>query len=618
MPNLAATDSLILLIYGFFVLAAGFSVKPSMTGSREFMQAGRAMPGWLCGLAMLGASLGSLEVLGMGAAGARYGLASVGFFALGSIPAMLFTGLYLMPVFYGSNSEAAVPATKTKLVAARSIPEYLGLRFDRKTRVLNALLFAAMCVFSAGMALYAMARVFVALHVFDQVAAAMNLPPTGVLLLAMALPAALVLAYILLGGLAAAMYNQALQFCLLVAGLLPMVLLGLKRVGGWSGLKAAVPAGLFHDPAHVHAGAHFMGAGAIALLLGVGLLLGGGTWCTDFRLLQAAMAAKNVESARRSPMIAAALRVFVPLVLVIPGVVAVSLPTPHTSIVIHSENGAIYHEITVVPPAVEAGRGLVPAKAGADGKPTIAADGHAKLDYAMATPNALLQFLPTGLLGLGMTALLACLMGGVSAGVTSFSTVFTCDIFQALLLRNADDKRLLSVARWAALGGVLLAFGAACAAMRFNSLLDAMVLVFAFVNAPLFAVLLLGAFWKRATGHGAFAGLIAGAAAALLHHGLALPNGELPGIHGGWITALIHPSCELTLGLGTVMLAFLVSLLVAAAVSVFTKAPPEGELQGLVYSMVPRPPAVAKWWKRPEAMAVAILLAAILVNLIFV
>lgn len=619
MPNLAATDSLILLIYAFFMLAAGFSLKPSMTGSREFMQAGRSIPGWLCGMAMLGAGLGSQEVLSMSAAGAQWGLASVGFFALGSIPAMLFAGLYLMPVFYGSNS-APASSSKTALIAPRSIPEYLGMRFDQKTRVLNAFLFTAMSSSSAGIALYAMARVFVALHVFDRVAGTLNLPPTGTLLLAMALPAALVLSYVLLGGLGAAMYNQAMQFCLVLAGLLPVVLLGLKKIGGWSGLKAA--AGSLHgltqgSTATAHVGAHPMGAGAIVLVLGVGLVLGGGTWCTDFRLLQAAMAAKNAESAQRSPIIAAAVRVFVPFVVVVPGLIAVALPTPHTSIVIHNDNGVIYHEITIVPPAVEAGSGLVPAKAGADGKP-IMSNGHAELDYAMATPNVLVEFLPAGLLGLGVTALLACLMGGVAASITSFSTVFTCDIFQVLLARNAADKRLLAVARLAVVGGTLLAFGAACAAMRFDSILDTMMLVFAVVNAPLFAVLLVAAFWKRATGHGAFAGLIAGAAAALLHHGLALPHGEQPGIHGGWIAVLIHPSSEMVLGLGTAILAFLASLLAAMTVSAFTKARAAEELKGLVHSMVPRASAGAKWWKRPEAMAVAILLVAIAVNLIFV
>jgi SSS family solute:Na+ symporter len=612
VPNLAAPDSLILLIYGFFMLTAGFSLKSAMTSSQQFMQAGRAMPGWLCGLAMLGASLGSQELLGMGAAGAQYGLASVAFFALGSIPAMLFAGLYLMPVFYGSNSRSGSSPRNPRADAPRTIPEYLGLRFDRKTRAMNALMFAAMSSFGAGIALYAMARVFVALHVFDRAAGTLNLPPSGALLLAMALPAALVLAYVLLGGLGAAMYNQALQFCLIVAGMLPMVLLGLKRIGGWSGLKAAIP------PNALDVGIHSLGAGPVVLAVGAGLVLGGATWCTDFRLLQAAMAARNVEAARRAPMIAAALRVLVVIVLVLPGLIAVGLPTPHTAIVIHNDNGAIYHEITVVPPAVEAGSGLVPAKTDADGRPQIGADGHAALDYTMATPNMLLQFLPAGLLGLGLTALLACLMSGVAASVTSFSTVFTCDIFQAFLSKNAADKRLLAVARWAAVGCMLLAFGAACAATRFNGLLDTILLVFAVVNAPLFAVLMLGAFWKRATGHGAFAGLIAGAAAALLHHGLSLPRGEQPGIHGGWIAVLHHPSSDLALGLGTTMIAFLVSLLVVATVSLFTNAAQADELNGLVFSLTARPSEIGPRWKLPEAMAAAILLAAIAVSLIFI
>ena len=210
------------------------------------------------------------------------------------------------------------------------------------------------------------------------------------------------------------------------------------------------------------------------------------------------------------------LRVFVPLLLILPGLIAVGLPTPRTTIVIHNENGAIYHEITVVPPAEEAGQGLVPAKAdAATEKPVMGADGHAVLDYEMATPAMLLHFLPTGMLGLGLAALMACLMSGVAASLTAFNTVFACDIYQAFLAKGASDKQILKAGRWAAVGGMLLAIGAACAAMRFNSLLDAMVLVFAVVNAPLFATLLLGVFWKRATGHGAFAGLIAGVAGAL-------------------------------------------------------------------------------------------------------
>ena len=633
VPNLAAADWLILLIYFFFVVVAGFSLRPFMTGSKEYLQAGRALPAWLCGVAMLSAGLGSQEMLGMGAAGARYGLASVGLFALGSIPAMLFAGIYLMPLYYGAGSEPkalskspAQPGPETQSGTgengggARSVPEYLGLRYDRKTRALNACLFAAMALFSAGISLYAMARIFAALHVFDRIATQWNLPTTGVLLLAMALPAALVLAYVLLGGLAATMYNQALQFSVTMAGVLPVALLGLKRIGGWSGLKAAVPAGFVHEWSGTgHAGGHAMGIGAAVLVVGVGIVLGGGMWCSDFRLLQTAMAAKDVASARRAPLIAAAARIFVPLALILPGLIAVGLPTPRTTIVIHNENGAIYHEITIVPAAEEAGQGLVPAKSNAaTGKPVMGADGRAVLNYEMATPAMLLHFLPMGMLGLGLAALMACLMSGVAASLTGFNTVFALDIYQAFLKKGASDKQILKAGRWAAAGGMLVAIGAACAAMRFNSILDAMVLVFAVVNAPLFATLLLGVFWRRATGHGAFAGLIAGVAGALMHHGLALPKGAQPGIHGGWIAALFHPESEMALGLETAIVAFCMSLLVTAAVSACTEARPEAELKGLVRSLAERPAVAAKWWKRPEALAAAILLAAIAVNAIFI
>jgi solute:Na+ symporter, SSS family len=506
LPTLASADWLILLIYGFFALSAGFSLAPGMTGSKEYLQAGRVQPGWLCGLALLGAGLGSQEVVGMGAAGARYGIASMGYLALGSIPAMIFAGLYLMPILYGPR-----PAPEGQK-PARTIAEYLGLRFDSKTRTLNACLFGASAIFGAGIALCAMARIFAALHVFDSVASTLSLPPWGILILSVVLPALLILAYVALGGLAAAMYNQVLQFLLLMAGLLPVVLLGLKRIGGWSGLKAADPAGFLHEWSGISgAGGHGMGIGAVSLFLGAGLVVGGGTWCTDFRLLQTAMAAKNVAAARRAPLIAAAMRVFVPLVFILPGLIAVGLPTPHTVIMIHNENGAIYHDITVVPATVDSGQGLVPAKGdAATGMPAMDAHGHAVLDYEMATPNMVLQSLPSGLLGVGLAALVACLMSGVAASLTAFNTVFACDIYQSLLRKNASDTQIQKAGRWAALGGTLFAIAVACAVLRFGSLLDAMMLIFALVNAPLFAVLLLGAFWKRATGHGAFAGLLAG------------------------------------------------------------------------------------------------------------
>jgi len=383
------------------------------------------------------------------------------------------------------------------------------------------------------------------------------------------------------------------------------VLLGLKKIGGWSGIKAQVPANFLEGVTQMthgsaQSGAHSAGAGFVLLLVGV--VLGGATWCTDFRLLQIPMAAKNVESARRAPINAAAVRIFVPLLLVLPGLIAMALPTPHTSILVFNDNNVISHEITVVPPAVEAGTGLVPAKADATGMPVVDAQGRAVLDYTMATPNVLPEFLPTGLLGLGIAALLACLMAGVAASITSFSTVFTCDIFQALFAKNSSDKRLLVVARCAALGGMLLAFAAACATIRFNNLLDAIFLVLAIVNVPLFAVLMLGAFWKRASGHGAFAGLIAGAAAAMLYHGLALPPSAQLGIQGGWTAVLRHPASEIALNLETAIVAFVVSLLATITLSALTIAKPESELNGLVYSLTTRPQTNAKWWKRQRRL----------------
>jgi SSS family solute:Na+ symporter len=258
---------------------------------------------------------------------------------------------------------------------------------------------------------------------------------------------------------------------------------------------------------------------------------------------------------------------------------------------------------------------MVPAKADAAGQPVKGADGRPVLDYAIAMPNMLLQFLPSGLLGLGVAALLACLMSGVAASLTASNTVFACDIYQAFLKKGASDKQILKAGRWAALGGMVLAFAAGFAAVRMNDLLDAVVLVFAVVNAPLFATLLLGALWKRATGHGAFAGLIAGMAAALLHHGTALPRGEQPGIHGGWIRVLHHPASDMALGLGTAAFAFIVSLLVTISVSLCTKPRQPAELAGLVHT--PEASKIA-WWKRPETIAAAvILLAAIAVNLMF-
>jgi SSS family solute:Na+ symporter len=604
--QLTSVDWLIMLLYFFFVLGIGFALKRYMKTSKDFFQAGRALPAWICGLAFISANLGAQEVIGMGASGAKYGLETAHFYGIGAIPAMIFVGIFMMPFYYGSK--------------ARSVPEFLRLRFDEKTRALNACSFAVMTVFSSGISMYAMARLIQALHVFDAMFNSFGWSKDWIFTFSIVLSAVIVLLYIFLGGLTSAIYNEVLQFFLIIAGFLPLVLLGLKNVGGWAGLKASLPVAYMHEWKGVmHASTNPMGIDIIGLGMGLGFVLGSGYWCTDFLVIQTAMASKNVESARSVPLIAAIPKMFFPFLVILPGLIAIGLPTPHTTEVVRNDNGAIYHEINVVPQEVEQGHGLIPAKVNpVTGQPMLDASGHPLLDYDMATPMMLLHYFPTGILGLGLTALLASFMSGMAGNVTAFNTVFTYDLYQSYIHKGASDRHYLAVGRWATVGGILLSICTAYAAINFNNIMDTLQLVFSFVNAPLFATFLLGMFWKRTTGHGAFSGLIAGTAAAMLHHGLTLPLEAHPGIHGGWIAVLHHYPSDMAQNFYGAIYAFSVNFVVAVVVSLFTKPHPEEQLVGLVHSLTPKPPhAHAEWWKRPEALAVAILLVAVALNIFF-
>jgi SSS family solute:Na+ symporter len=320
-----------------------------------------------------------------------------------------------------------------------------------------------------------------------------------------------------------------------------------------------------------------------------------------------------MDSARRVPLFAAIGAILLPLLMILPGMVAIGLPTPRTNTVTRFENGAIIHETTVARPEAEQGNGLVPAEIDpATGKPMQDSSGRSVLNYEMATPSLLRSVLPNGLLGLGLTALLACLMSGISASVTAFNTVFTYDLYGACIRKGAEDAHYISVGRWATAGAVLLSIGSASAIFNFNSPLSVLLLVFSIVTVPLFAVVLLGIFWKRATGHGAFAGLIAGAVAALFHHGFTLPAAAHRGIGGGWIAAQhIYPG-NMAHSFFTAIFAFIAALVVTAVVSFCTRPRPQSEMRGLVLSRRKGP-----WWKRPEALAAAILLAAIGLALFF-
>jgi solute:Na+ symporter, SSS family len=598
--NLTTIDWLIMLLYFVFVLGIGFALKRYMKTSKDFFQAGRALPAWICGLAFISANLGAQEVIGMGASGAKYGIATSHFYWIGAIPAMIFVGVFMMPFYYGSK--------------ARSVPEFLRLRFDEKTRAYNACSFAVMTVFSSGISMYAMARLIQTLHVFDSLFIHFHLPVEWIFHFAIIISALIVLGYIFLGGLTSAIYNEVLQFFLIVAGFLPLVWVGLKNVGGWNGLKAALPSEYLHswqgmtDPHNNPLGVEWF-----SLTMGLGFVLSFGYWCTDFLVIQTAMASDSEESARRVPLIAAIPKMFFPFLVILPGLIAIATP----AITEHAAPRAIHVAENAHGPA--AGKGLIPLKVDpVSGKIMRDEKGKPLLDYDLAIPNMLLFYFPTGILGLGLTALLASFMSGMAGNVTAFNTVWTYDLYQSYIHKNASDAHYLKVGRWTTIGGILLSIATAYVAVGFNNIMDTLQLVFSFVNAPLFATFLLGMFWKRTTGHAAFTGLASGTIAAILHHGLTLPLDAHPGIHGGWIAVIHRYPSEMAQNFWTAIWAFSANFIITIIISLLTRPRPENELVGLVYSLTPTPVEHhMEWYARPRVIAVGLIVLLIALNLIF-
>jgi solute:Na+ symporter, SSS family len=581
LVRLAGIDYLLMAVYFAAVLGVGWALRRRMTTSGEFLIAGRSLPAWVTGLAFISANLGAQEVIGMGASGAKYGIATSHFYWIGAIPAMVFVGLFMMPFYYGSR--------------ARSVPEYLKLRFDEKTRTLNAVSFAVMTVFSSGISMYAMGKLFHLLLGWS-----FNF--------SVFVSAVIVLSYILLGGLTSAIYNEVLQFFLIVFGFVPLVFLGLKSVGGWDGLTAklaaeavqrGLPSGSYThawqgmtDPAMNPIGVEWFG-----LAMGLGFVLSFGYWCTDFLVVQRAMAADSMTAARRTPLIAAVPKMFFPFLVILPGMIALVL----------TAKGGIGGP----------GSGIIPAKM-ANGQAIVDQAGRMVLDYDLSTPMMLVHLFPAGMLGLGLTALLASFMSGMAGNVTAFNTVWTYDIYQTHIKPGASDAHYLWMGRAATVGGIALSIAAAYVAGAFNNIMDLLQLVFAFVNAPLFATFLLGMFWKRTTGHGAFVGLVSGTLGAMLHHGLTLPRGSLPGIKGGFFGVLTTYPSELAQTFWTAIVAWVTCFVVTILVSLVTRPRAEVELKGLVYSLTPRQVDTEHvWWKRPLTLGMVVLGMTVLLNFVF-
>src|SRR5580692_5024558 len=598
--HLGAVDWAIMGLYLAFVLGIGIVAARRTSSGNEFFLAGRAIPAWVCGLAFISANLGAQEVIGMGASGAKYGIATAHFYWIGAIPAMVFLGVFMMPFYYGSK--------------ARSAPEYLRMRFDEKTRALNAITFAVMTIISSGISMYAMAKLIQTLHVFDAPFARLGLPQAWIFHVAVVTAALVVLVYIYMGGLRGAIYNEVLQFFLIVAGFAPLVWLGLKQVGGWQGLQTTLGPSYTHAWAGMaHASTNRLGVDWFGLTMGLGFVLSFGYWCTDFLVVQRAMAANSMSAARRTPLIAAGVKMFFPFLVILPGLIAIALTSvPDRAVSAASPPGAVaaiaQHQPGVIPIKIDS----------ATGKPMLDARGQPQLDYDLATPNLLLRYFPTGMLGVGLTALLASFMSGMAGNVTAFNTVWTYDIYQAYIRKDAPDRHYLTVGRLATAFGIFASVGAAYLASQFNNIMDLVQLLAAFVNAPVFATFLIGMFWKRATGHGAFAGLAVGTLVAAAHHGLTLPLDDVVGVKGGWLaTVHIYPS-EMAQNFWTAIWAWSVCMVVTILVSLVTQPRKEEELVGLVYSLTKRTSEGHwPWYKRPEALGIAVLVLALILNMIF-
>ncbi|HJS55777.1 MAG TPA: sodium:solute symporter family protein, partial [Chitinophagaceae bacterium] len=471
--KLTIADYLIILVYFAFVIGVGFLIKKKIKSSNDFLSSNRSIPLWITSLAFISANLGAQEVLGMIASGAKYGIMTVHFYWVGAIFAMVFLGVFMMPFYYGSR--------------ARSVPEYLKLRFDEKTRGLNAISFAVMTVFSSGISLYALAKLLEVILKWD-------------FDISIWVAAGIVMIYTFLGGLTSAVYNEVLQFFLIVLGLSPLVIVALQDAGGWTNIKAQLQPELTHawkymgDAESNPMGLHFM-----SLIFGLGFVMSFGYWCTDFLVVQRAMIAKNMNAAQRTPIVAALPKMLMPIIVVLPGVIAIALMTP-----------ALQSKGYSIPLAENGG-----------------------LDYTMTLPSLIAHYYPSGLLGVGITALIASFMSGMAGNVTAFNSVFTYDIYQSYFVKNRSDQHYLLVGKGITIIGILLSIITAYIAKGFNNINDFLQLVFSFVNGPLFATFLLGMFWKRTTGHGAFWGLLAGTIAAALTHGLTIAEGK-----GGWIAGL--------------------------------------------------------------------------------
>ncbi|MFZ3558048.1 MULTISPECIES: sodium:solute symporter family protein [unclassified Streptomyces] len=524
-------DYAIMAIYFVVVLGIGFAARRSVKTSLDFFLSGRSLPAWVTGLAFVAANLGATELLGMAANGAQYGLYTVHWYWIGAIPAMVFLGLVMMPFYYSSK--------------VRSVPEFLLHRFGPSSHLLSSIIFAVSSVLIAGVNLYAMALVLQALLGWPQ-------------WVAIVIAGLFVLAYITIGGLSSAIYNEVLQFFVILAALIPLTIVGLKRVGGWDGISDSLTSS--HGDSFMTAwqgtgigDANPLGANWLTIVLGLGFVMSFGYWTTNFAEVQRALSAKNLSAAKRTPLIAAFPKILIPMVVVIPGLIAL-----------------------VMEPSI--------------GK---SADG---LQYNDAIPVLMRDLLPNGVLGIAVTGLLAAFMAGMAANVSSFNTVFTNDIWAAYIKKGQSDRHYLQTGRVVTAVGVVIGMGTAFIAGSFSNIMNYLQTLFSFFNVPLFVVFIIGMFWKRTTPAAGFWGLLSGTVAAMVNYFWFYKQGviSIPSDQGANFVSSI--------------VAFVVGAVVMFVVTLCTKSKPAEELAGLVYGTkspgMEEPPAEGDdaWYRKPALL----------------
>ena len=561
LTRLAPVDVLILVLYFALVVFIGFYAKGKANTSEDFFLAGREMTAWIAGLSFVSANLGSLELMGWAGAAYQYGILAAHWYWIGAIPAMLFLGIVMMPFYYISKTH--------------SVPGYLHLRFGEAARGLSAISFALMTILMSGVNMFAMAVVM-------QTVLGWNIT------FSIWVGAATVALYVMLGGLRSAIINEVLQFVLIWAGAAMIPILGLIEAGGWTNLKAQIAANVGRsDYTHLwstvgHFSDNPMGVHWTGIVFGLGFVISFGYWTTDFLVVQRVLSAHNLRAAKMAPVIGAAFKMAVPFIVILPGLLALA--------VLKNPDGSMMH---LVPESVAATTG--------------------QHSYNEVLPLMLIRYCGPGLLGLGITALVAGFMSGMAGNVSAFSTVWTYDIYGAFINKKASDKHYVAMGRWSTVIGMLVSIGTAYLVMNAASIMDYVQALYSFFIAPLFGTVILGMLWKRATHWGGFLGLLAGTASSIgMFVWVKLNDGALQYI------AMSTDAKPMAENLYRALWSWIICVVVTVVVSLMTKPVPTEQLSGLVYGVTPIPDDGATTiWQKPIFWAIVVIVVFFILNLIF-